>query len=314
MCSPTTNPWMVRAGRDRTWPAAVWPPSTPRSSAPTSWLHEMISRCITLATELDYQSREQAYSIVSMSWWSERTAGLVGQRFDTDAVALGQAEHSCSQRAHPVVTSVVLDLGEAEHLEHGRHVRRRSARAGPSSGHTSRRRDSPASGPRTRPAPRPPASARRRCPAPSSRRAPSASRAGPRCSAGGSATRLPDPDHQRRRVSGLLPMGQILRFARRGGERPGVLRSARAGRRSSTDRGAHACPANRRKEPILLSSLTTGSSSQRSAMPAWKSQRLRRRKRVLPILRLGDVDEAEAVVELEGGIAQPRRLGRPELS
>ena len=33
---------------------------------------------LALATELDYQSREQAYSIVPMSWWSERTAGLTG--------------------------------------------------------------------------------------------------------------------------------------------------------------------------------------------------------------------------------------------
>ena len=43
-----------------------------------TWLHEMIVSVIALATELDYQSREQAYSIVPMSWWSERTAGLTG--------------------------------------------------------------------------------------------------------------------------------------------------------------------------------------------------------------------------------------------
>jgi hypothetical protein len=42
------------------------------------WLHEMIVSVITLATELDYQSREEAYSIVPMSWWAERTAGLTG--------------------------------------------------------------------------------------------------------------------------------------------------------------------------------------------------------------------------------------------
>jgi hypothetical protein len=42
------------------------------------WLHEMIVSVITLATELDYQSREDAFSLVPMSWWTERTAGLAG--------------------------------------------------------------------------------------------------------------------------------------------------------------------------------------------------------------------------------------------
>ncbi len=42
------------------------------------WLHDMIASVIKLAIELDYQSREHAYSIVSMSWWAERTAGLAG--------------------------------------------------------------------------------------------------------------------------------------------------------------------------------------------------------------------------------------------
>ena len=42
------------------------------------WLHDQILAVITLATELDYESREHAYSIVPMSWWAERTAGLAG--------------------------------------------------------------------------------------------------------------------------------------------------------------------------------------------------------------------------------------------
>jgi hypothetical protein len=42
------------------------------------WLHEMILAIIALATELDYQSREDAFSLVPMSWWTERTAGLAG--------------------------------------------------------------------------------------------------------------------------------------------------------------------------------------------------------------------------------------------
>jgi hypothetical protein len=42
------------------------------------WLHDQMLAVITLATELDYESREHAYSIVPMSWWAERTAGLTG--------------------------------------------------------------------------------------------------------------------------------------------------------------------------------------------------------------------------------------------
>jgi hypothetical protein len=42
------------------------------------WLREMIISVITLATELDYQSREDAFSLVPVSWWTERTAGLAG--------------------------------------------------------------------------------------------------------------------------------------------------------------------------------------------------------------------------------------------
>ena len=42
------------------------------------WLHEMILAIIALATELDYRSREDAFALVPMSWWTERTAGLTG--------------------------------------------------------------------------------------------------------------------------------------------------------------------------------------------------------------------------------------------
>jgi hypothetical protein len=42
------------------------------------WLHDQILAVINLATELDYRSRELAYSIVPLSWWAERTAGLAG--------------------------------------------------------------------------------------------------------------------------------------------------------------------------------------------------------------------------------------------
>ena len=32
----------------------------------------------TLAADLDEESREQAFSLVSTDWWAERTAGLTG--------------------------------------------------------------------------------------------------------------------------------------------------------------------------------------------------------------------------------------------
>jgi hypothetical protein len=39
-------------------------------------LHDQILAVIMLATDLDYDSREHAYSLVPMSWWAERTTGL----------------------------------------------------------------------------------------------------------------------------------------------------------------------------------------------------------------------------------------------
>jgi hypothetical protein len=42
------------------------------------WLHDQILAVIRLATDLDRQSREHAYSLVPAGWWSERTADLTG--------------------------------------------------------------------------------------------------------------------------------------------------------------------------------------------------------------------------------------------
>jgi hypothetical protein len=40
------------------------------------WLHDQILAVMRLATNLDFEAREYAYSIVPLSWWAERTAGL----------------------------------------------------------------------------------------------------------------------------------------------------------------------------------------------------------------------------------------------
>jgi len=40
------------------------------------WLHDQLLAVIMLAADLDYQSREQAFSIVPSDWWTERTVGL----------------------------------------------------------------------------------------------------------------------------------------------------------------------------------------------------------------------------------------------
>ncbi len=42
------------------------------------WLHDQILAVIALATALDYEAREDAYAIVPLSWWAQRTAGLAG--------------------------------------------------------------------------------------------------------------------------------------------------------------------------------------------------------------------------------------------
>jgi hypothetical protein len=42
------------------------------------WLHDQILAVVALATELDYEAREHAHSIVPLSWWAERTASLSG--------------------------------------------------------------------------------------------------------------------------------------------------------------------------------------------------------------------------------------------
>ena len=40
------------------------------------WIHDMVVSITTLATRLDYDSRELAFSLVAVDWWSERTHAL----------------------------------------------------------------------------------------------------------------------------------------------------------------------------------------------------------------------------------------------
>jgi hypothetical protein len=49
------------------------------------WLHDQILAVVMLATDLDYESREHAYSIVPLSWWAERTEGLAAEEALLDA-------------------------------------------------------------------------------------------------------------------------------------------------------------------------------------------------------------------------------------
>jgi hypothetical protein len=51
------------------------------------WLHDQILAVVMLATELDYESREHAYSIVPLSWWAQRTEGLAAEEAILDADA-----------------------------------------------------------------------------------------------------------------------------------------------------------------------------------------------------------------------------------
>jgi hypothetical protein len=67
-----------QSGRDR-----ILMRSNPASEhtdvfASDEWLHDQLLAIVNLATELDYRSRELAYSIVPLSWWATRTAGLTG--------------------------------------------------------------------------------------------------------------------------------------------------------------------------------------------------------------------------------------------
>jgi hypothetical protein len=59
------------------------------------WLHDQILALMALATELDYQSREQAFDIVPGEWWTQRTAGLTGAR------AEGEIEDLADQARTP---------------------------------------------------------------------------------------------------------------------------------------------------------------------------------------------------------------------
>jgi hypothetical protein len=71
-----------QSGRDRALTRSSVAAEHAEELGSGTWLREMIVSVIALATELDYESREQAYSIVPMSWWAERTAGLT----DSDSV------------------------------------------------------------------------------------------------------------------------------------------------------------------------------------------------------------------------------------
>jgi hypothetical protein len=42
------------------------------------WMHDMIVANTVLAAQLDYESREVAFSLASNDWWSERTREIVG--------------------------------------------------------------------------------------------------------------------------------------------------------------------------------------------------------------------------------------------
>jgi len=59
------------------------------------WLHDQILALMALSTELDYQSREQAFEIVPGEWWTQRTAGLTGARAD------GEIEDLAAQARTP---------------------------------------------------------------------------------------------------------------------------------------------------------------------------------------------------------------------
>ena len=43
-----------------------------------AWLHDQILARSRWPTELDYEAREDAYAIVPLEWWAQRTAGLAG--------------------------------------------------------------------------------------------------------------------------------------------------------------------------------------------------------------------------------------------
>jgi hypothetical protein len=42
------------------------------------WMHDMIVAITVLATQLDHESREVAFSLASNDWWSERTVEIIG--------------------------------------------------------------------------------------------------------------------------------------------------------------------------------------------------------------------------------------------
>ena len=80
------------------------------------------------------------------------------------------------------------------------------------------------------------------------------------------------------------------------------------------DRRRRLTSATSANDPTSLSSLTTGGSSQRSRTPAWNALNAARPVSGLPAaVGVGEVDEGDAVGQLERRVAQPARLDAVEL-
>lgn len=71
-----------QSGRERVLVASNVASEHAEEFGDDEWLHDQLLAVINLATELDYRSRELAYSIVPLSWWTTRTAGLAGREVD----------------------------------------------------------------------------------------------------------------------------------------------------------------------------------------------------------------------------------------
>ena len=133
-----------------------------------------------------------------------------------------------SERAHPVVARVVLDLGQPERLQQRRHVHAEAAAQALLEAVPAADRVVLRARPRPRRCRRPPASARRRCPAASSRPAASAGVEVLDGSAGGSAAGSCRPGRRSPADRGLVAVHLVLGGAARRGQLPGILRGARA--------------------------------------------------------------------------------------
>jgi hypothetical protein len=72
------EPPQGQSARDRTLTRSSVASEHAEQLGTDEWLHDQIVAVMTLATELDYEAREDAYAIVPLSWWAQRTAGLAG--------------------------------------------------------------------------------------------------------------------------------------------------------------------------------------------------------------------------------------------